>query len=498
MRLPLLVLMVPLMGESQVTKPVLSKMPMVTLPAKSPIVNLSVSFRTGAAFDPPGKLGVAHLTARMLAHGGTREMTYKQILDAFFPMATNVGVNIDKELITFSADTHVDNLEAFYAIFRAMLLEPGWRKEDFDRLRDEAINYLRVELRSNNDEELGKEVLYTLLYKNHPYGWHSRGSVSSLEKMTIEDLKAFYAQHFTQANLVTGLAGGYPPAFANRLEEDFKKLPAGKADVLKLPAPAPPAEKLQVVMVEKPTRSVAFSLGFPIDVKRGHPDYPALLVMQSWLGQHRSSGAHLYNRMREVRGLNYGDYAYIEYFPNGMYLMEPEPNLVRQQQIFQIWIRPVERPTAHFALRLALYEFQKMVTDGLTEKEFEETRSFLMKNVNLLTRSKSAELGYDIDSKLYGTPDYNSYVKTSLAKLTRDDVNKAIRKHLGGKNMQVVVVADKCEELREKLLGDAPSPMTYNSPKPDGVQREDKIVENLKLNLKPSSVRVVKGDSVFE
>ena len=68
-------------------------------------------------------------------------------------------------------------------------------------------------------------------------------------------------------------------------------------------------------MVEKDTRSVAYSMGFPIDVKRGHPDYPALLVAQAYFGQHRTSGGRLYKRMREIRGLNYGDYAYIEYFP---------------------------------------------------------------------------------------------------------------------------------------------------------------------------------------
>ena len=52
-----------------------------------------------------------------------------------------------------------------------------------------------------------------------------------------------------------------------------------------------------------------------------------------------SSGV-LYDRMREKRGLNYGDYAYIEYFPRGMFLMEPQPNLARHHQIFQVWIRP--------------------------------------------------------------------------------------------------------------------------------------------------------------
>ena len=71
--------------------------------------------------------------------------------------------------------------------------------------------------------------------------------------------------------------------------------------------------------------------------------------MASYFGQHRSSNSYLYQRLREARGLNYGDYAYIEYFPRGMFLMTPDPNLARQQQIFQIWIRPVEADNGMFA-----------------------------------------------------------------------------------------------------------------------------------------------------
>src|SRR6202040_2096714 len=98
----------------------------------------------------------------------------------------------------------------------------------------------------------------------------------------------------------------------------------------------------------KDTRSVAFSLGFPIGLTRTHPDYAAMLLVSSYLGQHRMSSGVLYQRMRELRGLNYGDYAYIEYFPRGMFLSEPQPNLARHTQIFQVWIRPVEPPTAKF------------------------------------------------------------------------------------------------------------------------------------------------------
>ncbi len=128
--------------------------------------------------------------------------------------------------------------------------------------------------------------------------------------------------------------------------------------------------------------------------------------------------------MRELRGLNYGDYAYIEYFPNGMYQFEPDPNIARHEQIFQIWIRPVEPANAVFALRLAMYELDKLVKGGISPGDFEKTRSFLSKYVNILTKTKSAELGYAIDSQYYGMPEYNQYLKAALAKLTVDDESR--------------------------------------------------------------------------
>jgi len=474
-----------------------AQMRVVALPSRSPLITFRIVLMTGAASDASGKEGAASLTAAMLAEGGARELTYKQIVDAMFPMAASVSRQVDKEMTTFSATTHLDNLEAFYKLFRAMLLEPGWRQDDFERLRDDTINFLRVSLRGNNDEELGKEALYNEIYAGHPYGHHNAGVVSALQKLTVADLQQFYRTHYTQAGLVIGIAGGYPEEFLARMKRDFEKLPPGKPASLKLPAPRG-VQGIRVAMIEKDTRSVAYSLGFPIDVKRGHPDYPALLVAQSYLGQHRLSGGRLYERLRQARGLNYGDYAYIEYFPRGMFQFEPDPNLARQQQIFQVWIRPVEPVTAHFALRLTLFELSKFVNDGLSQEAFERTRMFLTKYVNLLTKTKRAELGYAIDSRYYGIPEYTSYIKNSLAKLTLAGVNRAIRKHFQAGNLDLVIVAKNCEDLKKRLLSNQPSPMTYNSPKPKDVLDEDKLIETWKINLKPEGIKIVPAEKVFE
>jgi zinc protease len=473
-----------------------AQMRTVTLPGNSPIVTLRLVFTTGAAQDPEDKPGLARLTAELLSGGGTKDLTYKELVEAFFPMAASLSSQVDEEMTVFFGATHVDNLDAYYKLVRAMLLEPGWRENDFSRLKDSAINSLRVGLRGNNDEELGKEVLLSEIYKGTPYGHYSLGTVSSLQKITLDDVKEFYKQHYAQANLIIGIAGGYKPEFLDRLKKDFAALPA--KDIAPMPPIRPRAiDHTRALIVEKNTRSVAYSFGFPIDVKRGDPDYPALLVAQSYLGQHRLNG-RLFDRIREIRGINYGDYAYIEYFPRGGQLLEPPPNLARSSQAFQIWIRPAEPPQAAFTLRLAFYELNKLIKEGISQADFDRTKEFLAKYVNVLTKTKRAELGYAIDSLYYGIPNYNAYIKDALAKLTREQVNAAIRKHIRADHLQIVAVSANAEDLKRQIVGTGPSTIQYSSPKPADILAEDKIAGAFDIGLRPQDVTIAPVDKVFE
>jgi zinc protease len=474
-----------------------SKTANVLLPGTSPLVTFRILFTTGSAFDPPGKEGLAALTASMLAEGGTSSMAYDQIVQALYPMASSINAQVDKEMTVFTGTTHIENLDRYYALFKDMLLDPGFRTEDFNRLREDALNFLKVSLREGNDEELAKEHLYNMLYSGHPYGHHNTGRISSLEKLTLNDVRDFYRNHYTAANLVIGLAGSYPKGFAEKVEGDFSRLPEGPLDKKHFDVPrVAPGTHLDIIT--RDTRSTAISLGFPIDVNRSSKDWAALALVDSYFGQHRSSNSYLYQRLREARGLNYGDYAYIEYFPRGMFLMTPEPNFARQQQIFQIWIRPVEQENGVFALRAALYEYDKLVREGLSQQVFETTREFLTKFSNVLTQTQSARLGYALDSRYYGIPDYNSYLRTQLARLTLADVNAAIRRHLKTDSMRIVVVTKNGDAFREAVLNNTPSPITYNSPKPKEITDEDKIIQAYKINVRPEDARVIPVTQIFQ
>src|SRR5438034_7365561 len=235
----------------------------VLLPNRSPLVSFRILFMTGSAFDPKGKEGLASLTASMLAEGGSRAKTYAQITDAMYPLATSFQWQVDKEMTVFSGTTHLDNLEKYYSLIREMLLDPGFREDDFTRLKEDAINYLKTSLRGGNDEELGKEVLYTMIYPStHPYGHQNRGAVGALEKLTLKDARDFYAANYSRASLVIGLAGGYPENFPKQVDADFAKLPTGAIDQLKAKATQPKLEPgTKIEIVQRETRSTGISLG---------------------------------------------------------------------------------------------------------------------------------------------------------------------------------------------------------------------------------------------
>jgi len=466
--------------------------------ASSPLVDVSFVFHVGAASDPAGKHGLAALTAAMLTEGGSQRMTTQQINEAMYPLASGFNAQVDKEMTRLSGQVHKDNLERWYVLVREQLLTPGWRQDDLDRLKTQLINAIRTDLVGNNDEELGKEALYSSIYGDaHPYGSYNFGAVSDIESITMDDLKAFYAHHYSQANLTLGLAGGYPDEFVAQLRSDLGKLPGGERNRVELPA-VPAIDGHEAIIVEKPTPAVAVSFGFPIDLRRGDPDWVALWLVRSWFGEHRSSNSHLYQRIRAVRGMNYGDYAYIEYFPRGMFQFQPDANLGRQQQIFQVWIRPLRSNNdAHFATRVAMHELKSLIENGLTAEQFEATRSFLEKYVSLLVANQSRQLGYKIDSEYYGTDSFTDYVRAGLARLTLEDVNRVIRENLQTDNIRYVFITADAADLKERLVSDQPSPLEYNTEKPAELLDEDKLIEASSLQLEEDKVMVVPADELF-
>jgi zinc protease len=471
----------------------------VLLPAADdPTVSFRILFLTGSQDDPPGKEGLAALTAAMVAEGATRKHSYEEVLALLYPMAAWIDARVDKEMTVISGRTHKDNLDSFYSILREVVLEPAFTKEDFKRLKTDALNNVENGLRYADDEDLGKGVLGEFIFQGTPYGHIETGHVSSLQSITLEDVRDFYERHYTRRRLVLGLGGGYDAAFVKRVASDFRTLPAGEEVPPGKTAPAP-IEGMQVEIVEKDAGATAISFGFPIDVLRGSKDFYALAVANSWLGEHRNSSSHLYQVIREARGLNYGDYSYIEHFPNGGALRFPPPNVGRHHQIFEVWIRPVPNYARLFAFRAALREVQHLVDDGMTQEEFDLTRRFLKNYVLNYAPTTMMRLGYALDDRFYGLErPYLEVFREKMDTLTLADVNDAVRRHLQYKNLKVAFVTNEAEALKEMLVNDAASPITYKNPKSPEILGEDELIASYPVSVKRENVKIVAVDKVFE
>jgi zinc protease len=262
----------------------------------------------------------------------------------------------------------------------------------------------------------------------------------------------------------------------------------------------------------------AISAGFPMSLTRSSDQFAALMIANSWLGEHRKSYSRLYQKIREARSMNYGDYTYIEWYENGGSNMLPPPGTPRSMNYFSIWLRPVQTVTSlksqypelkdieigHslFALRMAIREIDQLIKTGMSEKDFEETRSFLKSYTRLYAQTPARRLAYMMDSRFYGRQDWLNELGKLLEKATREDVNAAIREFWQTKNMHIAIITEPKESraIQNALAEQRSTPVSYSNTLsatlPASILEEDKLVE--KYPLPPATVEVVTSDVPFQ
>ncbi|MEP7012123.1 MAG: pitrilysin family protein [Acidobacteriota bacterium] len=476
--------------------PIDPKIETIAVPSpNSPMVAVRLLFRVGSMDDPAGKEGLAALTGLMIGQSGTADRSYADLVEALYPMAASVDVSTDREVTTITGQVHRDKLADYTALLVEAVTRPGFAASDFERNKDQLSASLTTSLRSANDELLGLEALQGAIFPGHPYAHAQAGTVQGLKNITLDDVKRFYGESFTRSRLLLGVGGGYPEGWISQLKAGLAKLPLGVAVARDLPAPQLPSGR-RITLVEKATDSVGIHFGFPIPLTRADADYYPLLVATSFLGEHRTSHGVLYEELREKRGLNYGDYAYVEYYPFPPFTNTPTPGSPRRQQYFSLWVRPVKPGDSQFALRGALYELDKLIRNGLAPADFELTRSFLTNYTKLWTQTLSDRLGFALDSRYYGMSPFIDEIEQRLTKITVDDVNRAIRKYLQTANLRIVLVTNNAAELKAALERDLPVPKKYGTEVSADLLAEDELIQRTKI--KPAAIEIVPVDQMFE
>ena len=399
-----------------------------------------------------------------------------------------------------------------------MLYTPAFEENDFNRIKSNQQNYVDQIIKASSDEEYSKMALEDLLFRGTAYQHMVMGTSTGVGNISLEDVRDHYSRYFTKDNLIIGIAGNYENNFKDEIVEDATQFPSLKVSLPEAPEVDLP-EGIQVEIIEKQNAlGSAIYGGFPIHVTRADDEFAALMVANSWLGEHRKSYGQLYQKIRNQRSMNYGDYTYIEWYENGGGYQLPPAHVPRNCNYFSFWIRPVQIGDqlemqykelegidvghASFAIRLVLREIDMLTKKGMNKQDFELTKQFLRSYIKLYIQTMESELGYLMDSRFYGREDYISELDRLLAGLTLEDVNKAVKKYLQVENMFICIVTDSSETipLAENLRHNYKTPMLYSNLVREGLSEdilmEDEAVSNYKLNVQ--SVKIIESQDTFE
>ncbi len=464
----------------------------------SPLVTFRVVFNSGSSDDPEGSEGITRLTARLMAEGGTESLTFEQFTRALFPMAARVQWHVDRDQTVFEAQVHSDRVTEFYPLLRDVLLRPRMAEADFTRVRTQSRADLTLELRGSSDEDLGREALQSLIYDGHRYAHPPVGTEEGLDALTVERVRSHRGAVFCAERAMAGVAGRVAPELARQFRADVSGMPRCSAERMEVRAVARP-RGLHVVVIDKPTASAtAISIGLPLAITRRDTDHSAVQFMTNYLGLHRQSVGVLYQTIREARGLNYGDYAYAEHFTQEPATRFPRTGIQRRLQYASLWIRPVPARNAHFALRAALRATRRALEEGIAAEDFVRVRTFLDGYLGLYAQTAAQRLGFAMDDRYYGSErPWADRLRGQWAALDPSGVRDAARRHLSATDLWVAIVAPNARELAESLVSDAPSPITYESPKPAEVMAEDREIQQYPLGLRREDVRVIPLSEVF-
>ena len=245
-----------------------------------PMMTLSIAFDAGARRDPKGKAGLAELTARCLSQG-TRQLKAPEFDQKVDFMGSSVGINAGRDYATAGMTTLKKYQADTLKLLAGILLEPGLRDADIQRKRAEQVAGIKAE-----EEQPGytADVAFTKqLFGDSPYGHPDAGYAESVGKLTNEDVRTFYRDHYKLGGAVIAVAGDVN---ADEIKTSLEASLTGLAGTVQ-PQTEPPATKIpagvHLNLIDRNVAQANLVIGFG-GVARSNPDYYRLQVMNYILG----------------------------------------------------------------------------------------------------------------------------------------------------------------------------------------------------------------------
>jgi zinc protease len=386
-----------------------------------PMLDVSVDFPAGSAYDVSDKAGLAKLTQVMLDQGAG-EMSEEDIANKLADVGADLSGRFDRDRagVTLRTLSSPKERGEALAILVEVLQHPQFPSAAFQRERDRMLAGLKEE--EAQPEDVADKAFYRAVYGSHPYSLPESGTAQGLSQLKREDLVGFYAAHYVAPGAVIAMIGDLSRKEAEQLAARIS------AGLLKGPAPAgiaaPVAVKAETVKLNLPSTQSHILMGLQ-GMSRTDPDYFPLYVGNYVLGG-GGFDSRLLEEVREKRGYAYSAYSY--FIP----MVQPGP--------LEIGLQTRQEHTDD-ALKVARETVQTFVAQGPTQDELTQAKGNLVGGFALRLDSNKKILEYLAAIGFYRLP--LNYLDTWTAKVesvSLDQVRDAFKRRVNPDALAVIVV----------------------------------------------------------
>lgn len=394
-----------------------------------PMIDLNIDFDAGSRYDPPGKSGLALLTAGLLDAGaaaaaGRPGLTEAQIADRFADVGAMEATSAARDAATVTMRTLSSAAERDAAVntVAQFLQHPTF--PDAVLKREAARLSSAIAESDTKPEAIAEKAFRHAIYGSHPYGVSP--TVASVNAIKREDLLRFYRDMYSPKRAVVTIVGDIDRAQAEKLVASLTDaMPAGVTPPA-MPAVAPLRSAVQIDLPH-PAEQAHIVTG-QASVARSDPDYFPLLVGNYVLG---GGGfvSRLTAEVREKRGLTYGVSSSFS------------PQL--QEGPFEISLQ-TRREQAQQALRVVRDTLAAFVQDGPTDAEMQAARDNLTNGFPLRLDSNRKLLANVAAIGFYNLPlDYLDTWTSKVQAVTAAQVKAAFARHVQPERLATVVVGPR-------------------------------------------------------
>jgi zinc protease len=385
-----------------------------------PILDVSVNFPAGSARDAEAKSGLAGVTRYMMTLGadGLDEET---ITNQFADIGAVLGGDFDLDRAGFKLRTLTSEQSKALEVFSKVLHKPDFPSAVLEREKLRIISGLKES--ETQPESISSKAFMKALYPSHPYRLDENGEVSSINALTVEDLRSFYQTYYTAKSAVIALIGDMTESQAREIASHISLGLPQTAAVGNLPEVTQPSVG-SLQKIAHPASQAHILVGQP-GIKRGDSDYFPLYVGNYILG---GGGfvSRLTEEVREKRGLVYSVYSYF------MPMAERGP--------FQIGLQ-TKKEQADDALKLVNATVLNFVNHGVTEQELKAAKSNLIGGFPMRIDSNSKILDYLSVIGFYHLPlTYLDDFNQQIAKVTTQQIQDAFKRRVVPENFTTIIV----------------------------------------------------------